>query len=327
MRSDEDDPEVDDESTGVDGDEVAAIGATESAGTNDPAARAARTTRASERTSDLRGFDAEARERVAYEAERAATARDTRADRRDGAAVKRDTTADHSDDVADERDAAVAEHVDKTTSTVEPRPHPPIGGLLKSVAADRDSSKDDRAASADDRAASADDRDAAADDRQTARAIHEASHFDDLTATMRRGPGLLELEREVGQAQREGRPLVVAVVDLVGLKSINDESGHLRGDQALRQVADALRAYLRPYDLIVRFGGDEFVCGLDGLNIAEARVHFADVHKILAASPVPTAVTVGFAELRPDDTVDALIDRADTMLYQLRDGSSPDASA
>jgi predicted signal transduction protein with EAL and GGDEF domain len=59
-----------------------------------------------------------------------------------------------------------------------------------------------------------------------------------------------------------GEGLVVAFVDVDGLKRVNDTEGHLAGDALLIAVADSLRACLRSYDLVMRFGGDEFVCAL-----------------------------------------------------------------
>jgi hypothetical protein len=64
--------------------------------------------------------------------------------------------------------------------------------------------------------------------------------LDDLTGTLRRGPGFRELEHEIDRARREGNPLVVAFVDIDGLKEVNDRGGHAAGDQLLRDVADAL---------------------------------------------------------------------------------------
>jgi diguanylate cyclase (GGDEF)-like protein len=86
----------------------------------------------------------------------------------------------------------------------------------------------------------------------------------------------------------------------------------------LREVAEALRTTLRSYDRIIRYGGDEFVCLLPGLDIAHATERFALVNVALAKSPEGGSVTFGLAQLRPGDSVAELVARADAELYTER---------
>jgi diguanylate cyclase (GGDEF)-like protein len=73
---------------------------------------------------------------------------------------------------------------------------------------------------------------------------------------------LVELEHEIDRTRRSNGELVTAFVDVVGLKIVNDTYGHAAGDRLLRNVVTALRKWLRSYDLVIRYGGDEFVCVL-----------------------------------------------------------------
>ncbi len=81
--------------------------------------------------------------------------------------------------------------------------------------------------------------------------------------------------REIERARRLGEPLGVLMLDLDHFKSFNDRMGHLVGDQVLRAVADELRSQTRPYDLVGRFGGEEFVILLPGVGTTQIE-HVAD---------------------------------------------------
>jgi diguanylate cyclase (GGDEF)-like protein len=128
----------------------------------------------------------------------------------------------------------------------------------------------------------------------------------------------VELDREIDRARRTEQPLVLAFVDVDGLKAINDSRGHGAGDRVLLNVADALRATLRSYDLIIRYGGDEFACVITGQNTADVAKRLALVNTALAQASEPASVTVGVAELQPADSSEDLLARADAALYRER---------
>lgn len=93
----------------------------------------------------------------------------------------------------------------------------------------------------------------------------------------------------------------------------------MAGDALLVAVADSLRACLRSYDLIMRFGGDEFVCVLPHADVKKVRGRFTEVSKALAVGPAGGSITVGFAELDDNDSPEELIRRADTDLLAHRE--------
>ena len=141
--------------------------------------------------------------------------------------------------------------------------------------------------------------------------------MDELTRTYRRDTGVIELERDMARALRTNRPLTLAFVDIDGLKKRNDGEGHAAGDRLIRQTADSLRAHLRSYDLIIRFGGDEFLCALLDVGTPEAAERFLHVNGDLGETE-RASVTVGLAELREDDDVEDLLARADKAMYEAR---------
>jgi len=87
------------------------------------------------------------------------------------------------------------------------------------------------------------------------------------------GLGRIALEHEINRAP----PLVLAFLDVDGLKQVNGRRGHAAGDALLRGVVDAIETHLRSYDPIVRIGGDEFICALADCTLDEARLRFKKI--------------------------------------------------
>ncbi len=111
---------------------------------------------------------------------------------------------------------------------------------------------------------------------------------------------------------------MLAFVDVDDLKGVNDEQGHLAGDLLLRRVGETLRANVRPYDVVVRYGGDEFICAMPNLNASEARERFTRIVAALKAVDAEHSITFGLAEADPTDGARELIARADADLLHTR---------
>lgn len=210
----------------------------------------------------------------------------------------RDLAAAGRDRAAEERDRAAGARDERA-----------VDGVL---------SRDDRRLAARDRAASARDRRAAAADREAAYRELVDEGIDELTGVTRRGVGLAAIRREIARAERNGDSLVVAFVDVVGLKMINDTRGHAAGDQILREVAECISADLRAYDIVTRVGGDEFVCALPGESVTNAGRRHEQVAEHLSARGNGAAITIGLAAHRAGDSIETLIDRADREMLAKR---------
>jgi diguanylate cyclase (GGDEF)-like protein len=126
-------------------------------------------------------------------------------------------------------------------------------------------------------------------------------------------------------ADADAAPLVVAMLDLDHFKLVNDRHGHAVGDLVLRHVTAMIGQALRADDALVRFGGEEFLLLLPGLD-RERGVRIAErVRAAVAGSPatipggqVVTTVSIGVAERRPGESRDAVFARADAALYQAK---------
>jgi len=169
-----------------------------------------------------------------------------------------------------------------------------------------------------DRERAARDRELAARDRKLAEQALEQAGTDELTGARRRGVGLEELEREIERARRTRESLVAAYVDVDGLKRVNDKHGHAAGDELLRDVVRALKERMRSYDLLVRLGGDEFLCVLLGLSVEEAQERFSTLNAELPPGPTVRSASFGFRALRDGESAQELIDRADRELLAAR---------
>lgn len=137
-------------------------------------------------------------------------------------------------------------------------------------------------------------------------------------------------ERELHRAARQDSSTAVLVIDMDHFKQLNDTYGHLAGDEALKAIGEALADELRGYDAVGRFGGEEFVALLPGVDgpraagVAErvrARIESLQVAvERSVAGPVAVAVTasIGVAAARGAVELDDLLRAADTALYDAK---------
>jgi diguanylate cyclase (GGDEF)-like protein len=129
------------------------------------------------------------------------------------------------------------------------------------------------------------------------------------------------LEGEVRRAQRMGRTFTTLLLDMDGLKQINDRFGHLVGNRALCRVAECLRASCRATDTVARFGGDEFALILPETSETGARQLANRITELLAAGDEqpPLSVSIGIAVFpRDGTTAETLLSAADRELYRTK---------
>jgi len=223
--------------------------------------------------------------------DQSATARLLAADERDAIAHVRDLAALTRDRASEARD------LHKLTLRLVDDGAPAAAGDRQDAASDREQAAFERLHALVDREILAD-------------ALAVAAN-DPLTGARARAAGLHELDLELARCRRGGGQLVVAYVDVVGLKALNDSKGHAAGDALLRDVVTLIRQNLRTYDLTIRVGGDEFVCAMSDMSLIDARMRFKKVAADLAAAPHAYAIRAGLAQLRAQESATELIARAD----------------
>ena len=230
---------------------------------------------------------------VAEVREKAALARAAALEAREKAAAERDAITNERDRAAAERDA--------------------IANARDRAAVERETTVNARLAAGE----AADGGDDEALERARLEAQLQRAHLDALTGVFRREMGRLALRNEIERARRSDGKFVIAFVDVDGLKEVNDRDGHAAGDRILRTLAATMRANLRSYDPIVRFGGDEFICGISSIDTEEVQHRIGVIDQSLR-NATGVGITAGLAALTSNESLDELTEKADAALIEAK---------
>ncbi|ESA32931.1 ammonium transporter [Leptolyngbya sp. Heron Island J] len=155
--------------------------------------------------------------------------------------------------------------------------------------------------------------------------LRKLASIDPLTGIYNRRAFLEQANKSLSLAKRQNWPVVILMIDIDHFKSINDQFGHAKGDLVIRSVAKTCSSLLREHDVVGRFGGEEFVVLLSNTSlhktktIAERlRQQVEQLWIVNEPSQMQVTVSIGIADMQPDESLEATLKRSDRALYQAK---------
>lgn len=151
--------------------------------------------------------------------------------------------------------------------------------------------------------------------------------IDDLTGLWRKKAFFQRANEYLSHAKRAGEPFAIAFIDFDYFNKINNEYGHVVGDAVLASSAEALKKSTRPFDILCRWGGDEFVALLVDFNpdkITDFKDRLTENLKTSIISDIPNidptkvALSMGIAEWRGQEDINDIVKEADTSMYSYK---------
>ncbi|WP_455209316.1 GGDEF domain-containing protein [Kaarinaea lacus] len=149
---------------------------------------------------------------------------------------------------------------------------------------------------------------------------------DSLTGMINHEHVFNELQQAINKAHADESPLCIIMADIDHFKSVNDTYGHLAGDGVLKEVAKRIKNSLRGFDIVGRYGGEEFLLILNRADLQTARMVAERIRSRIAATPIDLSenlldvtISMGVAMVQVDEAVNSLVERADRALYNAKE--------
>lgn len=163
---------------------------------------------------------------------------------------------------------------------------------------------------------------------QRIRSLEKVALLDEVTGIGNRRYMEIKIKHRLEEVSVFGWPVGIMFIDIDGFKKFNDQNGHSVGDMVLRLVAKTIFNALRPFDLVGRWGGDEFVVLIENCDELELGRYAEKIRVLVENSGVfgkdgtmihPT-VSIGACMVRPNDTLETLVARVDRLMYMAKQG-------
>ena len=158
------------------------------------------------------------------------------------------------------------------------------------------------------------------------RKINRQAQTDGMTGLVNHVTFYNSLKREVERFNRYQHDLSLVMIDLDGLKTINDKYGHLAGDAVICHVAEKIKNCVRKTDIAARYGGDEFAVILTETSMEHAETLAARLLEMVEKEivpfkdeEIPTTVSIGIGQCRPNQTVEDFVDTIDSALFDAKE--------
>lgn len=154
--------------------------------------------------------------------------------------------------------------------------------------------------------------------------LHNLSNIDALTGLNNRRFFTQSYLTENARAERMKEPLAILLMDIDHFKLINDNHGHIVGDEVLKATGQFLQSQSRPYDIPARWGGEEFVILLPKTDETQANILAERIRKdftdnIKSLFNMNITISIGISQYYIDDSIETFTERADKALYQAKD--------
>lgn len=172
------------------------------------------------------------------------------------------------------------------------------------------------------------DRVQAEQQRLRADQLEQAASLDPLTGVYNRGYFQSAAQREIGRVKRSGEPLALVLLDIDHFKSINDNHGHLVGDEVLIEIGALFTGQTRESDVVARYGGEEFVLLLTNTSVEQAIARAEALRRLVEDRPfhagsgaeIRITISLGVAGWRRGESLAQTLERADSALYDSKHG-------
>ena len=160
--------------------------------------------------------------------------------------------------------------------------------------------------------------------------LHDAATIDEKTGLYNHRFFKSLFEIEIERAKKEPQELSLIIIDIDFFKKVNDTYGHLTGDLILKELAKHLKKKIRKYDVLARFGGEEFLILIPGYGIEQSIKIAERLRKSLTQNKIlkkyKITISLGVTEYKKRDNMEKMVKRADKALYKSKENGRNQAN-
>lgn len=149
------------------------------------------------------------------------------------------------------------------------------------------------------------------------RQLEKLAQSDSMTEFFNHKTAMLKLSAEIEKSKFSGNKLCLLMIDIDDFKRINDQYGHIQGDEIIKDVAGVIRQQTRVRDIIGRYGGDEFIVIMPKTDINDAEMIIDNIFRAISYKKIPVTLSAGI-NLYGGETLNEFVKNADLKLYKAK---------